>query len=92
MASVYPKNGVLDARLKKHERGAFDGYNRGLQWSRTCTEVAKLKLARRDPACYRFATNGQVIDVTKKIRGGGGSRTHVRKCFDSNFYACRHAI
>ena len=76
----------------KPQEDAFDGYNRGLQWARTCAEVAKLKISRRDPACYALATRGQVIEMTKENSGGGGSRTRVRKCFRPNFYACRHAI
>jgi hypothetical protein len=31
----------------RKRRSAFDGYNRGFQWERTCTEVAKLKISRR---------------------------------------------
>lgn len=31
----------------RKRRSAFDGYNRGLQWERTCAEVAKLKISRR---------------------------------------------
>jgi hypothetical protein len=31
----------------RKKRSAFEGYNRGLQWERTCAEVAKLKIARR---------------------------------------------
>ena len=30
----------------RQSRSAFDGYNRGLQWERTCAEVAKLRIAR----------------------------------------------
>ena len=31
----------------RKKRSAFEGYNRGLQWERTCAEVAKLKITRR---------------------------------------------
>jgi len=30
----------------RKSRNAFDGYNRGLQWERTCAEVSKLRIAR----------------------------------------------
>ena len=40
---------VIETRVThtRKRRTAFDGYNRGLQWERTCAEVAKLKIARR---------------------------------------------
>jgi hypothetical protein len=40
---------VIENRVThtRKRRAAFDGYNRGLQWERTCTEVAKLKISRR---------------------------------------------
>jgi integrase len=34
----------------KPGRTAFDGYDRGLHWKETCTEVAKLQIKRRPPA------------------------------------------
>lgn len=43
---------VIEARVThtRPNRTAFDMYNRGIQWDRTCAEVAKLKIARvRDP-------------------------------------------
>jgi hypothetical protein len=39
----------------RKKRSAFEGYNRGLQWERTCVEVAKLKIVRRP------AGRGEVI-------------------------------
>ncbi|HWO22479.1 MAG TPA: hypothetical protein VNO30_27160 [Kofleriaceae bacterium] len=40
---------VIETRVThtKKRRSAFDGYNRGLQWERTCAEVTKLKVSRR---------------------------------------------
>lgn len=40
----------------KVRRSAFDGYDRGLHWIETCTEVAKLKIARRPSV-------GEVVDL-----------------------------
>jgi len=39
---------VLETRVThtRKSRNAFDGYNRGLQWERTCAEVLKLRIAR----------------------------------------------
>jgi hypothetical protein len=40
---------VIETRVThtKKSRSAFDGYTRGLQWERTCAEVAKLDVRRR---------------------------------------------
>jgi integrase len=44
---------VLENRVThtRKSRSAFDGYNRGSQWERTCSEVAKLRISRaaREP-------------------------------------------
>jgi hypothetical protein len=39
---------VLETRVThtRKSRSAFDGYNRGLQWERTCAEVSKLRITR----------------------------------------------
>jgi hypothetical protein len=39
---------VLETRVThtRKSRSAFDGYNRGLQWERTCVEVSKLRITR----------------------------------------------
>ena len=39
---------VLETRVThtRKSRSAFDGYNRGLQWERTCAEVLKLRITR----------------------------------------------
>jgi hypothetical protein len=39
---------VLETRVThtRKARNAFDGYNRGLHWDRTCTEISKLRIAR----------------------------------------------
>jgi integrase len=61
---------VIETRVThtKKSRSAFDGYNRGRQWELTCTEVAKLKIARvRDP-------HDNVIAMPIAIAVGGTSR------------------
>jgi integrase len=39
---------VLETRVThtRKARNAFDGYNRGLHWERTCAEISKLRIAR----------------------------------------------
>jgi integrase len=39
---------ILENRVThtRKSRSAFDGYNRGTQWERTCAEVAKLRITR----------------------------------------------
>ena len=39
---------ILENRVThaRQSRSAFDGYNRGQQWERTCAEVAKLRIGR----------------------------------------------
>ena len=39
---------VLETRVThtRKSRSAFDGYNRGLQWERTCAEISKLRITR----------------------------------------------
>ena len=39
---------IIETRVThtRKRRGAFDGYNRGLQWAATCAEVAKLQIRR----------------------------------------------
>jgi hypothetical protein len=39
---------VLETRVThtRKSRSAFDGYNRGLQWERTCAEVSKVRITR----------------------------------------------
>jgi len=49
----------------KKKRSAFEGYNRGLQWERTCAEVAKLKISRRP------AGRGEVIALPVAAGAGG---------------------
>ena len=40
---------IIEKRVThtKKSRSAFDGYNRGLQWAKTCAEVSKLKITRK---------------------------------------------
>ena len=39
---------VIETRVThtRKSRNAFDGYNRGLHWERTCAEISKLRVAR----------------------------------------------
>jgi len=37
---------VVAVTHTRKSRSAFDGYNRGLQWERTCAEVLKLRITR----------------------------------------------
>jgi integrase len=39
---------VIETRVThtRKSRNAFDGYNRGLQWERTCAEISKLRITR----------------------------------------------
>jgi hypothetical protein len=39
---------VFETRVThtRKSRSAFDGYNRGLQWERTCAELSKLRITR----------------------------------------------
>jgi len=49
----------------RKSRSAFDGYNRGLHWERTCTELAKLRItrgARGSAAEQPIATSGDRVD------------------------------
>lgn len=43
---------IIESRVThtKKARSAFDGYNRGLQWAKTCAEVTKLKITRKECA------------------------------------------
>ena len=43
-------------------RDAFDGYNRGLHWERTCAEVSKLRITR----------GGRSSAAEQPIAAGGG--------------------
>jgi len=99
---------VLETRVthNRKSRSAFDGYNRGLHWERTCAEVAKLRITRgaKREAVAVVATGGSGADslqlatergTTEKDdekSGGGGSRTRVRECVRTSVYACRHAV
>jgi len=83
---------IIESRVThtKRRKSAFDGYNRGLQWAKTCGEVAKLAVTRKPDLGTSLGT---VIELSSvKGSGGGGSRTRVRRCIRSNFYACRHAV
>jgi hypothetical protein len=53
---------ILENRVThaRQPRSAFDGYNRGQHWERTCAEVAKLRInrgarrSRRSSGLIRF--------------------------------------
>jgi integrase len=79
---------VIETRVThtKRSRSAFDGYNRGRQWEATCAEVAKLRITRR-LATELATVIALSADGHEKNRGGGGSRTRVRKCADTRSYA-----
>ena len=57
---------VLESRVThtRKSRSAFDGYNRGLQWERTCAEVLKLRITRggRSPAAEQPIAAGSGVD------------------------------
>lgn len=74
---------ILETRVThtRKSRNAFDGYNRGLHWERTCTEIAKRRIARgpRSSAIEQSIAAGASPDslqsaATVENRGGGGSR------------------
>jgi len=48
----------------RQSRSAFDGYNRGQQWERTCAEVAKLRIAR---GARREAVSAVVGSDSRKL-------------------------
>jgi integrase len=56
---------ILETRVThtRKSRSAFDGYNRGLHWDRTCAEIAKLRITR----------GARPEAIAAVIRGGGGS-------------------
>jgi integrase len=56
---------ILETRVThtRKSRSAFDGYNRGLHWDRTCAEIAKLRITR----------GARPEAIAAVVRGGGGS-------------------
>jgi len=62
---------VLESRVThtRKSRSAFDGYNRGLQWERTCAEVSKLRITRGG----RSSAAEQPIAVGSGAGSGGDS-------------------
>jgi integrase len=64
---------VIESRVThtKKSRSAFDGYNRGEQWARTCAEVAKLKISRQ------LGAEAAVISATAGIENGIGRHSAV---------------
>lgn len=65
----------------KSKRDAFDGYARGTRWIETCTEIAKLKIGRREaiamavgaepPQCNLSAVGTSDEKNTDTCSGGG---------------------
>jgi hypothetical protein len=55
-------------RSTRKSRSAFDGYNRGLHWERTCAEIAKLRITR--------GARPEVIAAVAR-GGGGGSGSSI---------------
>ena len=55
---------MLESRVThtRKPRSAFDGYNRGLQWERTCAQVAKLRITR-----------GRSLAAEQPIAAGSGA-------------------
>lgn len=49
----------------KKRRSAFDGYNRGKQWAKVCTEVAKLRISRAEKSSLVSVLSHQSGTVTK---------------------------
>ncbi len=68
----------------RKKRSAFEGYNRGLQWDRTCAEVAKLKIARRP------AGRGEVIALPIAA-GAEGTETTAEAAEDAADGASRYS-
>lgn len=76
---------VIESRVThtKKSRSAFDGYNRGLQWAKTCGEVAKMNIRRRTPgelvALPIAATAGSTApSVTQPVAAPPGSELKAR--------------
>ncbi len=72
---------VIETRVThtKKSRSAFDGYNRGLQWSITCAEVAKLRITRevevvaQPIAVGAGADDGESITVALTVSATSGN-------------------
>jgi integrase len=66
---------ILETRVThtKRSRSAFDGYNRGLQWARTCAEVAKLNIRRMT------SDLADVIALPRAASAGGSSSEDGRE-------------
>lgn len=63
---------IIESRVThtKKRRSAFDGYNRGEQWARTCTEVAKLRIVRS-------ARAGEIVALPAAAVTGSGSGVEI---------------
>jgi hypothetical protein len=65
---------TLETRVTQYRksRSAFDGYNRGLHWERTCAEIAKLDIkraARPDPGGEASIASGESIEIASIASG-----------------------
>jgi hypothetical protein len=74
---------LLEERVThaKKQRSAFDGYNRGRHWERTCAEVAKLRISRRPPG------QGEVLLPGAMVGAQGTEPTET----DASRYSARYS-
>lgn len=79
---------VLETRVThtRKSRSAFDGYNRGLQWERTCAEVSKLRITRggRSSAAEQPIAAGAAYDSLRFAAvlasgGNGGEKSGLSR-------------
>jgi hypothetical protein len=75
---------IIEKRVThtKKSRSAFDGYNRGLQWAKTCAEVSKLKITRKvvsSPAANHMEAAGRAAALaTRFATASAGARTTTK--------------
>ncbi len=71
---------VLETRVThtRKSRNAFDGYNRGLHWDRTCAEIVKLRITRgpRRSAIERPIAAGTRLDSLQFAAVSATTRNH----------------
>lgn len=68
---------VIESRVThtKRTRSAFDGYNRGKQWEKTCREVLKLPISRDTVVTVDDSSSENVVEAVgveaaRKLRSG----------------------
>jgi integrase len=66
---------ILENRVThtRKSRNAFDGYNRGAQWERTCGEVAKLRISRGSSEVHTVAVGLGSLPLAAVLPSTGGS-------------------